>query len=143
MSDIDICNVYDYVSYQFEDNILSISWDIKNDEVHSFMIEEANPYSNEYDNTSLFSCMWVEELKKRISWKLGDKIYIKLKYVVKGNFRVIVSNEPMTGFIYEEIREDGYLYTAPFGEEFLPVLQKCNCVYNELLDQDIESYILK
>ena len=61
MSDIDICNVYDYVSYQFEDNILSISWDIKNDEVHSFMIEEANPYSNEYDNTSLFSCMWVEE----------------------------------------------------------------------------------
>ena len=131
MADIDIYNVYDYVSYQFKDNILYVSWDTTNNEIHSLMKEEANPN----DNTIMVSCMWVNELKKCISWKLGDKIYIKIKYFVKGDLRIIVSNDLIDGFVYEEIREDGYLYTSSFKEEFIPVLQKCNCVYNELLDQ--------
>lgn len=127
MSDISIYNVYDNVNYQYNNNILYVYWDTTNREIHDIMKNEVTPYSTENDTTYLFSCMWVKELKKCISWKLGDNIYIKIKYFTKGNMRIVVSTETEDDIIYDEIRGDGYLYTSS-------VLQKCNCVYNDLLD---------
>lgn len=143
MTDIEIHNLYDNVAYLFQDNILYISWDKTNKTINSFMIDELNPYAHVGDTAPLYSCMWVDELKKRISWEMDTRIHIKIQYTKPGEFCVIVSNKEMPGFVYEEIREDGYLYTAPFGEEFLPVLQRCDCIYNDLLKQESEHYILK
>ena len=143
MTAIGIHNLYENVTYLFQDNILYVSWNASNKTINSFMIDEMNPYTRVGDITPLYSCMWVDELKKHTHWELGATIHIKLKYIKPGIFHIIVSNKEMCGFVYEEIRGDGYLYTTPFGEEFIPVLQRCDCIYNNLLDQEPDHYILK
>ena len=49
----------------------------------------------------------------------------------------------------EEIGEDGYLYISPYGDVLsyiqgiYPTLNKCNCLYNDFIDENDELYILK
>jgi len=141
--EIDISNVYDYVSYYYDDEqeVLCVFWDFNNKKLDSFMFEETTCFNYSHNIEKKFSCLWVDELKKRINYNIGDKIPF---YVISnpGSFFVFIKNNIDTTFIFEEIGEDGYLYVSPYGDIVYPSLYKCNCLYNDSLD-DESHYILK
>lgn len=133
MDKITISNLYDYISYKYDDNtrILYVIWDNSNKVINSFMNEEITPYNYPYYK---YNCFWVDELKRCISWKMGKKIHINIKPSSNGNFHICVCDYQENRFVYEEIGKDGYLYINPHQYIFEKILEKCNCVYNDLLD---------
>jgi hypothetical protein len=148
MNKIDIFNLYDHITYKYDDEaqILYVNWDINNKVVDSFMNEERTPYNYPHYKhfyTNKYNCFWVEELKKCLSWEVGSRIHINIKSSLDGNFHICVCDYQENRFIYEEIGEDGYLYINPYEYIFEKKLEKCNCVYNDLLDNGDIPYVLK
>jgi hypothetical protein len=145
---IDINNLYDNVTYNYdsETRILYVKWDNNDKVIKSFMNEERTPYNySQFKdlNTNKYNCFWVEELKKCISWEMGNKIHINIKSSPDGYFHICVCEYQKNMYIYEAIGEDGYLYINPYHCIFEQVLEKCNCVYNDLLDNGETPYVLK
>lgn len=153
---IDIHNAYDFVVYEYdyENQVMSIFWDNTNDELNKFIIEETNCFTYNYNECKKYSCMWIEELKKYVNYELGDTLPFQTKYQY-GYFHIFVKNGVDNRFIFEEIRDDGCLYICPYGDivEYLQstpqgsdvksTLTKCNCLYNDIMDESCETYILK
>ena len=142
ISVIDIYNLYNYIEYEYdkECKTLHISWNHTNRRINNLMIAERNPYEK-----MKYNCLWVEKLKECISWEMGNIIKIQIRSNYDGRFCVVVIDDEyrLPICIYEEINEDGYLYISPFTDKFSPVLEKCNCLYNDLLDEENQPYILK
>ena len=63
--------------------------------------------------------------------------------VLSGEMRVIVYDNPVHSLVYEEITEDGYLFipaNIEFKDGFYYTLERCNCLYNDML---YYNYVLK
>jgi hypothetical protein len=133
---MDILRLYDNVTYKYDtqNRVLVIKWNKGNKNINSLMNEEITPYN--YPN-SKYNCFWVGELKKCISWKIGVKIHINIQSAFDGTIHICVCDYQENRFIYEEIGEDGYLYINPYQYIFEKTLEKCNCVYNDLLEEEI------
>ena len=69
MGDINLYNVYDYVSYNLQDNVLQITWDETIPVINFLMIPEKTPYNPRLK----YSCMWVQTLKEYLFWEEGSK----------------------------------------------------------------------
>ena len=146
MNEINLFNVYDYVTYKFRDNILIVSWNNRDKNIDTLMCHERQPYHYQNDNTKKYNCQWIDELKNSISWKRGETIKIRINASRSGEFRITINPNPIDKimrFVYEEIGEDGYLYISPYNRGFWPILEKCNCLYNDILDENDEPYVLK
>ena len=143
-TDITLFNLYEYVKYDYEveNKVLHVRWDCTNKILDKFMTNERGCHIYQSTNEKKYSCLWIDQLKHYISWEMGNKIPFQFKTTCNGEFRVIIMEDVDERFIYEEIGEDGYLYIAPFDKLWGSELEKCNCVYNDLLDE-LESYILK
>jgi hypothetical protein len=153
---IDIHNAYDFVvyDYDYENQVMGIFWDNTNDEINKFMTEETNCFAYNHIQDKKYSCMWVEQLKKYVNYELGDTIPFQTKYQY-GYFHIFVKKGVEGRFIFEEIRDDGCLYICPYGDigeylQFTPhdknpnsSLSKCNCLYNDIMEESCNSYILK
>lgn len=86
----------------------------------------------------------MDELKRCIDWEQGKKVKIRMMGVLSGEIRIIVYDNPHHNLIYEEITEDGYLFTPvniEFKDGFFYTLEKCNCLYNDMLKSN--DYVLK
>ena len=145
MAGIDIYNLYDYVRYEYENNILKIIWDYTNPVIHALMTLEKQPYFFAGETTK-YSCGWITELKKRISWINGVPIYIHIMYHKDGKFWVKVFDKKPDCIICEKIDENGYLLSVShsFYDECLNrSLYRCDCVYNDILDDENQHYIFK
>jgi len=146
MEKIDIYNLYDYVTYEYENNCLKIMWDSTNPVIQSLMILEKQPYFFTGE-TIKYSCGWITELKKHISWIKGTSINIHIIYHRDGRFWVKVFDEKPDCIICEKIDENGYLLSAVhsfYDESFNYTLQRCDCVYNDVLDdEENQPYIFK
>lgn len=140
ISVINIYNLYDYVDYDYdkEHKTLHIFWNHTNKCINDLMIAERNPYEKK-----VYNCLWVEKLKECISWEMGNKIKIQIRSNYNGRFCVTIIDDEYRLCIYEEIGEDGYLYISSFTDSFSPILEKCNCLYNNSLDEMNDLYILK
>lgn len=154
--EIAIYNMYDYVTYEYDENnkVLGIFWDNNNIELNKLLIGDMDCFTYKHDDNKKYSCLWIDELKKYIDYREGDRIpfQIKLKY---GYFHIFVNSDIDRKFIFEEIREDGFLYICPFGDvlsylqgtpitsELYPTLNKCNCLYNDDMNENNYTYILK
>ena len=137
---MNIQRLYDNVEYKYdsENKILVVKWNRDDIYVNRLMIEEITPYNyiqtNNFQPTK-YNCFWVHELKKCISWNSGSKIHINIKPSTDGTFHICVCDYQENRFIYEEISEDGYLYINPYQYIFEKTLEKCNCIYNDLLEK--------
>lgn len=146
---INIDNAYDFVvyDYDYENQVMGIFWDNTHDELNKFMIEETNCFEYNRNEGKKYSCMWVEQLKKYVNYELGDTLPFQTKYQY-GYFHIFVKKCVERRFIFEEIRDDGCLYISPYGDvvEYLqisPFLSKCNCLYNDIMEESCEPYVLK
>ena len=148
MSNITTHNIYDYVTYEFRNSTLYITWNDTIKDIDDILFKERLPFKTKYDlydSDYLYSCLWVDELKRCISWEQGKKVKIRMMGILSGEMRVIVYDNPQHNLVYEEITEDGYLFTPvniEFKDGFCYTLERCNCVYNDMLDSDME-YVLK
>lgn len=145
--DITIDNIYDYVNYEFRDSTLYITWNDTIKEIDDILYKERLPFKTKYKHYTedyYYSCLWVDELKRCISWKHGKKVKIRMMGVLCGEIRVVVYDNPQHILVYEEITEDGYLFTPvniEFTDGFHYNLERCNCLYNDILDST--DYVLK
>lgn len=145
MEEINIFNLYDHVTMTFDGNLLKIEWDYKNPTLNSLMLLEKQPYTFVGDK-HMYSCKWVEEIKKKLSWQVGTPIHIRIQPLhTDGRFWITIYNEPQDCYIYEKIDEDGYLISAyyTFYNSCCIDLVKVNCYYNDLLDEEQSPYTLK
>ena len=146
MSDITIDNIYDYVDYDFRDSTLYITWNDNIKEIDKILCKERLPFKTKYEyynDDYRFSCLWVEQLKRYISWKAGKRVKIRMMGILSGEMRIIVYDNPEYCLVYEEITEEGYLYipvNIEFKDGFHYSLERCNCLYNDMLDY---NYVLK
>jgi hypothetical protein len=126
---------------------------LKNNKLNEFMINETNCFTYNFSETKKYSCMWIDELKKYTNYELGDTIRFQTRYQY-GYFSIFVKKNVDTRFIFEEIRDDGCLYVCPYGDivEYLQFstidkvnssLVKCNCLYNDIMDESVDTYVLK
>ena len=140
MCDINLYNIYDYVSYNLQDNVLHINWDKTNPVVNAWMVSEKALYNPRLK----YSCMWIQTLKEYIFYEQGLIIPLDIKSTYDGEFRVVIGDETSNGCNFAEIGEDGYLYVRPISNNptlEYSILEKCNCVYNDLVENGEDPYI--
>jgi hypothetical protein len=146
-NDITIFNLYRYVKYDYDNEryILHVSWDYTNKELDNMMNRDLLYYRRDKEYDIKHSCEWVGELKNYLSWERGNKIHFHIKNICKGGFSIMVIDDDFKKFYYDEIGEDGYLYITPFSYKPFLFLEKCHCVYNDLLEEqdDEQIYIFK
>lgn len=135
MSDINLYNIYDYVSYDLQDNVLQITWDETNRVLNSLMISEKTPYNSRLK----YSCMWVQILKEYIFYEQGIIIPLDIKSTCDGEFRIVIGDETTDDSNFAEIGQDGCLYIRKFDNN--SNLKKVNCIYNDLVDNGEDPYV--
>ena len=136
MCDINLNNIYDHVKYDLQDNVLHVTWDKSNPAINSWLVSEKTPC----DPRLKYSCMWVQKIKEYLFWEEGITTPLDIKSTYDGEFRVVVGDETRIQYNFAEIGEDGYLYIRPdFNNP--EMLKKCNCVYNDLVENGEDPYI--
>jgi hypothetical protein len=147
---IDIYNLYENVNFEYceDTKSLRVSWDRKNKELHELMKKERIPYTMNYK----YNAFWVGELKKNVGWVEGVKMKISIKDIAISacnEFTIQVLDDNHVGYICESIDEDGYLCTLQYGTKLIGVnkyiesMKRCDCLYNEMIQEEHEPYILK
>ena len=151
--EVTIYNVYDFVNYSFnqENGVLVVMWDVFNKDVENVMVFEKIPY----DSTRKYSALWVDELKRRVGWNQGMEIQLATRYSYRNNtnglFIITILKESYDGHIYEFIDKDGYFrvrqYKTPAvisseGKNSRD-MEICNCVYNDMVDELKLPFTLK
>jgi hypothetical protein len=138
-------NVYNFVKYDYRDGSLYIYWDSYNKSINKYLTIDRYTYKYKYIDGYYYNCCWIDELKQRIGWEIGNKIRIRATYICPGEIRVDINNIN-TSVIFEEIDENGYLLTPidiQYNNGFEYKLEKCNCTYNDLMDERYGVYVLK
>jgi len=147
MDEVTIYNIYEHVNYEFINNILKIRWNPKNLAVNEIMILERSVFLVTYTHQQTVSCCWVNELKRVTGWKNGDTIYFQSVVYKEGLIEIVIRLMVGMGIGMEMIDENGYLLTKHFkcsGDGYYDeAKKKCECIYNDLVDEELTPYILK
>ena len=149
-AEINFQNVYENVTYKYKnnqyENALYIYWDSSNPKLTSLMNHELSIYRQyEYEKVK-FNAAWVEKIKECAEWTRGQVINFNIdrlgngmsKFVIYGDFNRVLNPIQING--------DGYLclpYYERFPEYTNSIYIKCNCLYNDLLDEEYSQYTLK
>lgn len=153
MAQVDIYNVYDFVTHEFDEakGKLTLRWDRNNSIVNELMLRES---VNLYDRTSFVNLLYVDYIKEHINWKEGEPIYYKTSFnpMMRSKMTIqLVSNAFEEEFTFIELDSYGYLYLREFRGTCVSNKSptefdshKLNCVYNEYTDNEKTlSYVLK
>jgi len=142
MEEIDEYNLHQYISYTLKPkiNTIIINWDTTNNKLNKLMRKE-NLYLLSKDFYS--NSMWVEEMKNLLQWEKGKTFAICLYSGVDiGKMTLYLINYPESyNYRYLKIDENGYLMMKINTEE--ETFKRCNCLYNDLLDEETRTYIFK
>ena len=142
LNEINIYNLNEFVTYDRipERKMMTVNWESSNTELTNLMCRENSVIgrSDYYTNS-----LWVNEMKNILMWEEGKSFNIIIYKRFDDNKLIIQENvtfHPESRYAYLKIDENGYLMIK------LPLLQKfnrCNCLYNDLWDQERSPYTLK
>ena len=146
-SDINVYNLHEHFQYKLlidpprNNPRIFITWDESNNQLHSLM---NNEYSVYHSGENYTNSMWVNEMKKVINWKQGQSIMISIYlYPLPTQMAIYLINPYAIHYAYLVINEDGYLMLKLASSSRKEDLKRCNCLYNDLLDETMEPYIFK
>jgi len=147
--EINFHNLYEQVTYRYSNNIhenaLYMYWNNTNNDINNLMNHEMSIYKiYDYKNIK-YNALWVSKLKECVGWKKDDVISFHIEILKQGIVKFVVV-DPRYVLNTLQINEDGYLclpYYEIFDEFTNVVYIKCDCDYNELLDEDNDPYVLK
>jgi hypothetical protein len=139
MTEINIFNVYDFVTYEYDITKcrMIVTWDKRNKSINKIM--ETEWYQS---ITRKNGCFWVEKLKEITNWCEGDIINILPPFPNNGAMYIAWEFNRTLSARQTVILGDGYFYTRDYKQDYNPFV-KVNCLYNDLLDDEIMSYVLK
>jgi len=105
-------------------------------------MNEERFYDLQFD--TVYNCMWVEEIKKNINYQPGTIIYFYKNIVDNDVISIYFKYEDNGVFLHQKLDEEGYLmvceiHNGAYTKNYI----RCNCVYNELLEQELTPFILK
>jgi hypothetical protein len=137
-SEINVYNVNEYVTYEriYERGILIITWDSSNADLTKLMCQENSFVGRKgcYTNS-----LWVNEMKNILLWEEGKSFNV----VIYKNFsdsKLVVKRAATSYSPFLKIDENGYLMIKPL---FIQSFERCDCLYNDLLDEENSTYTLK
>ena len=143
MEEISYLNIHEYFSYQITEklNTVIVSWDTKNKKIHELMLNEDLFFRKDRDK----NCLWLNEVKRVINWKQGRVFYLYANINLQQSKLNVYSVKPSNSYqnMYVKIDEDGYLMVKKNILLNDDIFEKVNCVYNDLLDEEYNSYVLK
>jgi hypothetical protein len=140
MSEINLHNVYDFVTYEYNllIQILFVKWDKNNEVINNLMEKEG------YQSlTEKRGFLWIYKLKEITNWSDGDIINI-IGSFTHNNGRLTITWEfnKTKSARHILILGDGYFYKRDYKQDYKPLV-KVECLYNELMDDMALSYVLK
>lgn len=148
-SDINVYNLHEHIQYELlidpphNNPRIFIYWDDSNTQLKSLMRNEYSVYSSGENYTN---SLWVNEMKKAMNWVRGQSIMISIYLYplpTKMTMSVYLINPQVIHYTYLAINEDGYLMLKLASASRKEELKRCNCLYNDLLDETMEPYIFK
>ena len=142
-NEINVYNLNDFVTYERppERNILKITWVHSNVELTNLMIRENSIIGRKdcYTNS-----LWVNEMKNILMWEEGKSFNVIIYRRFQDNNKLIIKEsgalQPTSRFAYLKIDENGYLMIKP---PLVETFDRCNCLYNDLWDEERGPCILK
>lgn len=139
MSGVDIFNVYDFVTYEY--NLtkceMFVKWDKNNEAVNAVMMKEGYQSYNEKLGFS-----WIDKLKEITNWVDGDIINIITSFPYNGKIHIAWEFNRTLSSRHIVILGDGYFYKRDYNQHYCPLV-KVNCLHNDLMDDMIPTYVLK
>jgi hypothetical protein len=139
--DVTIYNLDEYLHYEVvpESQQIVITWDTDITELNYLMrYEYIKLNSTEY----LTSSMWVNELKKIWNWEQGKTFTLVLySYLTRERIVIQLCERNLPAFSLR-INEDGYLTICNDSHESKEYI-RCHCLYNDLLDEELDPYVMK
>ena len=144
MEDINVYNLHEYLSFKVFERIekIEIRWDGRNKRLNYLMAnEDLLLNSKGYISNS----MWVNQLKEMMNWKEGETICMwKYIYSTPGKMSVSVIVDPDNfQYRYLKVDENGYLFVKMDIDPENQGFRRCNSVYNDMIDEEKVSYVLK
>jgi hypothetical protein len=143
MEEINCYNLCEYVRYNAikREKKLEILWDGTNKQLnYLMMIEELYISSINHFTNSL----WVNEIKTMMDWKDGESISVwRYTFIQPGKMIIFVINPSIFNSRYLKIDENGYLLLKTDDDLQNQTFIRCNCLYNDIIDEEKEPYILK
>ena len=144
MEDINVYNLHEYLSFKVFERIekIEIRWDGRNKRLNYLMAnEDLLLNSKGYITNS----MWVNQLKEMMNWKEGETICMwKYIYSTPGKMTVSVIVDPDNfQYRYLKVDENGYLFVKMDIDHENQGFRRCNSVYNDMIDEEKVSYVLK
>jgi hypothetical protein len=144
MEDINVYNLHEHLSFNVFRQIqkIEIRWDGRNKRLNYLMAnEDLLLNSKGYISNS----MWVNQLKEMMNWKEGETICMwKYIYSTPGKMTVSVIVDPDNfQYRYLKVDENGYLFVKMDIDPENQGFRRCNSVYNDMIDEEKVSYVLK
>jgi len=143
MEEVNCYNIHKFISYNISEylNTLIISWDTTNDQIHNLMLNENLLFRKEHT----INCLWINQVKKVVKWEQGRVCYLFATLNSQKTSLVVFSLEPsdIHRNICVMINEDGYLMKKKNISPDDNIFERVNCVYNDLLDDEYNPYVLK
>lgn len=139
--EVTIYNLHEYLQYEIvpETQQVVITWDTEIGELNYLMrYEYIKLGSTEY----LTSSMWVNEMKKIWDWEQGKSFTLVIYSYLFRERMVIQLTKCNTLAFSLRIDEDGYL-TLCFDSHENKEYIRCHCLYNDLLDEEMNPYVMK
>jgi len=136
-SEITVYNLEDFITYTIvpERRRLVITWDKTNRILHTLI---CNENSLIFNKNYYKSCLWVNEMKRILEWEQGKSFNISM--YLDMNFIPYKIHIYETQYTFLKIDENGYLMMKPPNTETYDL---CNCLYNDLLNEENSPYIMK
>jgi len=139
MSEIDIFNVYNFVTYEYNLTkcVMFVKWDKNNEAVDAVMKKEGYQSCNEK-----LGFLWIYKLKEITDWSHGDVINIITSFPNNGKLHIEWEFNRKLSSRHIVILDDGYFYKRDYNQDYCPSV-KVDCLHNDLMDDMIVPYVLK
>jgi hypothetical protein len=137
--EIVVSNLHEHIIYNIfpEKERCILNWDTRNNDLNTLMKNENSLLLNqEYYSNAL----WINEIKRVLGWGIGKSYDIVICYIPS---QIVVYKTVNILNSFVKIDENGYLLVRqPFKQLHL-TYERCNCLYNDLLDEENLPYTLK
>jgi hypothetical protein len=143
MGEVNYYNIHEYIDYKITEhlNTVFIYWDTSNEQIHNLMLNENLLFKKE----DTINCLWVNQIRRVVKWKQGSVCYLFATLNYQKTMLVVFSLDPtdIHRNICVMINEDGYLMKKKDISSDEIIFERVNCVYNDLLDEEYNPYVLK